>query len=119
MLKSINRHHERLKPGVGPDAQFDHAKEQSRHLNATKKGVEEMTLKKFGDETAATVGGVLQKMELYQSGERAFASFSRESKGDLLDGISAAKGLNYAPIGETMGNNRGGHAENIEYPEVD
>lgn len=105
LLKRIAKHATGLKPGLGADATFEHQLAQAEHLNAQKKIAEDLTLDKVNDEIATTVGGVLQKIELYQTGDRAVVSFSRESQGDILDGLTVADGLVYLPVGELMGRN--------------
>jgi hypothetical protein len=104
IIKRIKKHGDRLKKGKGHDAAFDHAREGARHKDAQKKFVEEVTIQQLEDEYSHTVGGSLQKVEVYWVGDHAVASLARESRPDILDGLPmVAAELGYMPIGEPMG----------------
>lgn len=105
LRQRIGRHARGLKTGDGEDAKFEHAVERERHKSAGTKIVEELTLEKLDDDFSSTVGGVLQKMELYQVGDTGVASFSRDDRPHILDGLPSVSGVGlvYIPIGETMG----------------
>lgn len=102
----IAKHRDDLKPGMEDDAAFNHALEVARHQSADKKIIEELTLEKLESEFSTTVGGVLQKAEVYPTTDgAAVLSFSRDDQGFLLDGLPwvSPDGLGYVPIGEKMG----------------
>ena len=61
-------------------------------------------LAKVDNEFSRTVGGFLQKVDVYPSGESAIFAYTRESRSDILDNLpSAAQHLGYLPVGELMG----------------
>ncbi len=63
ILRRIRYHADRLKPGAGNDASFEHALESSRHENAQKKILEDLTLGEVDNEFNQTVG--LAEIVLY------------------------------------------------------
>ena len=106
LRRRIARHRDDLKPGTEDDAAFNHALEVAHHHSADKKIVEDLTLNKLDDQFITTVGGVLQKIEVYETGNGgAIVSFSRDDQPFLLDGLPnvSGDGLSYVPIGEKMG----------------
>lgn len=106
LRRRIAKHRESLAPSMEEDAQFNHDLEVGRHHSAEKKIIEELTLGKLDDEFSATVGGVLQKIEVYPiENGAAVVSFSRDDQAFLLDGLPCVSedGLGYVPIGEQMG----------------
>lgn len=107
ILQRITRHAQALRRGRAPDAVFGHDLEQARHRDAAKKFVEENVLAKIESEFSRTVGGFLQKLEVYPVGDGAAVAYTRESRSDILDNLpTAAVDLGYMPVGEPMG--RGG-----------
>jgi hypothetical protein len=101
VLGRIRKHSERLRPDGDGD---EHELEKARHSDAQKKAVEENALKILEAEYNRTVGGNIQKLELYRIDGGAVVAFTRESRSDILDHLPpAAPGLAYMPIGETMG----------------
>jgi hypothetical protein len=106
-LDRISKHSRGLHPGSSSDAAFDHNLEQARHRDAAKKAVEEGVLEKLESEFNSTVGGFLQKLEVYPSGDGAVVAYTRESRSDILDNLPpAGPGLCYLPVGEQMGRRR-------------
>lgn len=106
-LQRITRHAQDLRLGSGPDAAFDHDLEQARHRDAAKKVVEENVLAKIENEFSRTVGGYLQKLEVYPVGDGAAVAYTRESRSDILNNLpTAAADLGYVPVDEPMGRSR-------------
>jgi hypothetical protein len=103
--KRIAKHANELRQGKGEHAQFEHELETAHHKSADKKIIEELTLDTLDDEFSRTVGGVLQKIEVYQDGSTAVVSFSRDDHHHILDGLPSVgtPHLIYIPIGEKMG----------------
>jgi hypothetical protein len=51
-----------------------------------------------------TVGGFVQKLEVYSHRTSGPAAYTRETRSDILDALPpAGNGLHYMPIGEKMG----------------
>lgn len=84
---------------------FEFDLERSRHHTGIKKHVEDAVLQALDDELHATVGGVLQKAELYLLANGAsHLTFCRDDKHHILDGLpNVGKELGYVPIVERMG----------------
>ena len=103
-LDRISKHARGLHPGGYGDADFERDLEQARHRDAAKKVVEENVLAKIESEFSRTVGGFLQKLEVYPTGDSAVVAYTRESRSDILDNLPpAAEGLGYLPVEERMG----------------
>ena len=106
LRRRISRHREDIAPGSGEDARFEYDVEVSRHYLADKKIIEDLTLEKLESEFSTTVGGVLQKVEVYPTaGGAAVVSFCRDDQDFLLNGLPhvTPASLGYVPIGEKMG----------------
>ncbi len=103
IIKKIRRHAAGLAPGNDNDANFEHELELSRHENGQKKFLEELVLSNFPKH--ATVGGVLQKIELFRRGGAAVAAFTRDDRPHILQNLPVLDdaGLGYMSIGEVMG----------------
>jgi hypothetical protein len=84
---------------------FEFDLERARHHTGDKKHVEDSVLKALDDELRATVGGVLQKAELYLSDDGVSRmAFCRDDKHHLLDALpSVGDQLGYVPVVERMG----------------
>lgn len=84
---------------------FEYDLERARHHTGVKKYVEDSVLEKLDDELRATVGGVLQKAELYLLPDGAsHLAFCRDDKQHILDGLpSVGDRLGYVPVVERMG----------------
>lgn len=87
------------------EAQFEHERESARHDIAQKKTIERKTLSRLYDPFVHGVGGVLQKMEIYQQGQSARVVFTKDNRAYLLDGLPTVDGhcLGVIPIAENMG----------------
>jgi hypothetical protein len=94
-----------IEVGEGEDAQFDADRESGRLLAADRKAIENEVLAKIDDEFVHTVGGILQKIEVYRlDGDRGEVSYSRDDHPHLLDVLPCVgANLGYIPIGEKMG----------------
>jgi len=103
IIGRIRSHAASLAPGNGEDAVFDQARERARHHDAQKKILEDLVLSKFPKH--ATVGGVLQKIELFRQGGAAVAAFTRDDRPYILHRLPVLHpaGLGYVPIDEVMG----------------
>jgi hypothetical protein len=105
-LDRISKHARDLRQDGG-HTDFEHDLEQAKRRDVAKKVVEENVLAKIESEFARTVGGFLQKLEVYPTGDSAVVAYTRESRSDILDKLPpAGQGLRYVPIGEQMGRNR-------------
>jgi len=106
-LKRIAKHADSLREQV--DVELD--VEQARHRDVAKKVVEEHLIEKIEDQFNTTVGGFVQKLEVYPLGDSAAVAYTRESRSDILDHLApAANGLRCLPIGEQLGRKPGGSA---------
>lgn len=93
--------------GTGEDGQFEADLESARLRAADKKVIEEGLLADIDNEFVHTVGGVLQKIEVYRVDGRGEVSYSRDDRPHLLDGLPCVgANLGYVPMGEGMGRNR-------------
>lgn len=84
---------------------FEFDLERAHHHTAVKKYVENSMLQTLDDELRETVGGVLQKAELYllRNGASHLA-FCRDDRQHMLDGLpSVGHRLGYVPVVERMG----------------
>jgi hypothetical protein len=107
IIGRIRSHAAGLAEGGGEDAAFEHVQELARHQDAQKKILEELVLSKFPKR--ATVGGVLQKLELFQQGAAAVAAFTRDDRPHILHTLPVLHkaGLGYVSIDEVMGRKTG------------
>jgi hypothetical protein len=101
VLGRIRRHSERLRADENSN---ECDLEKARHRDAQKKQVEESALEILENEYSRTVGGHIQKLELYPVDGKAIVAFTRESRADILDHLPhAAPGLTYLSIDEVLG----------------
>jgi hypothetical protein len=100
ILDRIAKHADDMREQV--DVELD--LEQARHRDAAKKSVEESLLDKIENEFNATVGGSVQKLEVYRKGDSAAVAYTRETRSDILDHLPlAGDRLCYMPIDEQLG----------------
>ena len=93
-----------LKVGKREDTQYEAALELARLISADKKAIEDELLAEIDDQFVHTVGGVLQKIEVFRLDGHSEVSYSRDDRPHLLDVLSCVgPGLGYVPIGEKMG----------------
>lgn len=100
----VAKHSAKLKQkGFNDFFEFD--LERARHQTGVKKHVEDSVLQTLADDLQVTVGGVLQKVELYSLDHRAsYMAFCRDDKQHILDGLpSVGNQLWYVPVVERMG----------------
>lgn len=90
---------DRMDPG------FEQDLEQARLILGDRKLIEDRVLEVLESQFMETVGGVLQKLELYFIGSgRAAAAYSQNDQEHMLFNLPmVAKDLGYAPITEHMG----------------
>lgn len=99
----ISRHKrkssERLQAGFTRDL------EEARHEAASKKAIEAAALDLAESEFINTVGGVLQKVELYSvAGDEAVAAYSQNAQEHILEGLpQVGDDLGYSAVTESMG----------------
>jgi hypothetical protein len=98
----IQRHKEDVAKKIPPatdDATFEQQLEISRHDVAERKSVEEEMLRGIESEFAASIGGVLQRLELGMEDGRVVAGFTHDDR-PYLDGASytVTPGTVLAPI---------------------
>lgn len=99
ILERISKHSESVN-----DQKDEADTERARHKDAGKKLVEETVIEKIENEFSRTVGGFVQKLEVYPRGKSGAAAYTRESRSDILDFLpEAGVGLRYMPVGEPMG----------------
>ncbi|PZP29038.1 MAG: hypothetical protein DI603_17635 [Roseateles depolymerans] len=100
----IARHADGLDPRKFAD-RFAYDLEGARHHLGDKKQVESVALKEMDNILRDTVGGVLQKAELFRlEDNRAALAFCRDDRIDLLDGLpDVAPNLGFIPVVERMG----------------
>jgi hypothetical protein len=86
-------------PVEDDDIEFERAREISRLDLAKKKIVEEEMLKQIESDFAASIGGVLQRLELGLDGGEVVAGFTRDDR-PYLEGahVSVAEGAQLGPI---------------------
>lgn len=80
--------------------------ETARFHSAVKKAAEDQVLREMRNEFQKTVGGELQKMEVFllEDNFRGAAALSRNDERNLLDQVPpAAEELHYTPLIEVMG----------------
>lgn len=102
----IDSHKKRLK--LRPTADnpgFELDLETARHEVAGKKAIEHETLLWMENEFAVSVGGQLQKMELYEECGSGVATFTNHAGGSIFNALPlvALPGLGFVPIVERMG----------------
>ncbi len=73
--------------------------------NAEKKAIEEMVLRKINSEYSSTVGGSLQKLEVYVAADRAVAAFTEDRNFDFSAALPHLNGdgLQYVSLQQFMG----------------
>jgi hypothetical protein len=103
--RCIQRHAKGLKKGDGPDDLFEWELDVAKHSSAAKKSVEQFVRDAILDELKTTVGGAMQKVEVYKRDKNSgVLSFSRDLTPHMLDGLSAVGDrLAYTQLLEPMG----------------
>ncbi|KGX47781.1 hypothetical protein Y600_5939 [Burkholderia pseudomallei MSHR3709] len=101
----IFKHARNIKPQSDLDSIYEMDLAHARHLNADKKTVEHHILQDISSEYRATVGGVLQKMEVHDAGDgRGHVAFSRNMDLEILDFLPPVGArLCFVPVTEKMG----------------
>lgn len=100
----IRKHAAELKAGPHAEDRFERDLEEARHKDADKKHIEERVMENIEAEYRVTVGGHLQKLEVYPAGPGGVVSYARESRSDVLDRLPAAgTELRYMPVGDQTG----------------
>jgi hypothetical protein len=103
--RCIQRHAKGLQRGAGPDDFFEWELDVAKHSSAAKKSVEQFVKDAILDELRVTVGGSIQKVEIYKRANKSGAlSFSRDLTPHMLDGLSqVGDRLSYVQLLEPMG----------------
>ena len=74
----------------------------ARHNDADKKHIEEEALRKIESEYQNSVGGYLQKLEVYPLEAGGAVSYTRDTRSNVLSDLpEAGPNLGYMPVGET------------------
>jgi hypothetical protein len=104
LRRRVRKHQDGLKPNSSV-LEYEHDLELARHRTALLKGTEIKIQEELENEFNKTVGGVLQKMEIYpQADGGAIGVISRDNRSHILDGIAPlAPGLQFVPIVGNMG----------------
>lgn len=101
----IDKHARALDPKKFDDL-FNYDLEIARHRQGDKKYVEDSALREIDNDLSATVGGILQKAELFlvTCNNSALLTFCRDDKSDMLDGLpEVAPRLGFVPVIERLG----------------
>jgi hypothetical protein len=102
----ILRHKNALKLGDGDDAFFEYQKSTAQHDSADKKIIEQRVLDAIHNKFLETVGGAIQKMEIYgKEDHAAVASHCSEIGVDFFDGLPSISNFNlfFLKVCERMG----------------
>lgn len=105
-IRQIRRHAAGLSEGTGDDAQFKYELEQARLIRAERKSIEEMVLQKINSKYAQTVGGSIQKLELYPAdGGAAVSAYTEDRNFELPERLPSLndEGLQYVTVNQLMG----------------
>jgi hypothetical protein len=107
LRRRIRKHEEELKPDLA-SLESEPGLESAKLRVAQLKGTERKIQEELEHEFKVSVGGVLQKMEVYPLGDgRAIGVISRDNQPHILNGLPpVASNLLYVPIGENMGKSR-------------
>ncbi|MFK2876393.1 hypothetical protein [Rhodanobacter hydrolyticus] len=105
ILGRIRKQSDGINAGGDINERLDNDLEKARLHLASRKTVEQAVINEINNEFRETVGGVLQKMEIYAvEVNRAVAGFTRDSKDFNIDMLpAAADRLGYIPILQNMG----------------
>lgn len=103
LREQISRH--KRKSSARLEAGLTRDLDEARHEAADKKVIEAAALDVVENAFMTTVGGVLQKLELYSvAGDEAVAAYSQNREEHMLEGLpQVSKDLGYAPLTEHMG----------------
>jgi hypothetical protein len=106
ILRDIRKHAASLSEGSGSDAKFEYELEKARMDNAERKSIEEMVINKIKSKHAKTVGGSIQKLELYPAdGGGAVSAYTEDLNFELSNGLPSLndEGLHYVSVNQRMG----------------
>jgi hypothetical protein len=103
--RSIRKQRRSISKGKDSETSFESELESARLDVADRKYVEQLVLDQIDSEEKATVGGVMQKLEIFGTdGHRGVASFSRDTTDFPVDALPwAGDELAYLPIVQEMG----------------
>lgn len=102
---SIQKHAKNLPKGTDSDSRFASSLELAKHQIGQKKFVESIVLREITNTFKETIGGVLQKIEVYPlEDNRAVVSYSKQDSTDILDALPpAGDALYFIPIAGAVG----------------
>lgn len=105
LRKRVQKHAEGIRSGKTQEERWEVDIEHAKHSSADKKSVEQFVLEAMSNEFNKTVGGVLQKLEVFPCEEnRGVVAFSRDDQLSILDTLpEVGERLCYMPISERMG----------------
>jgi len=104
LRKRIAKHAGRIEQSPASEDRYANEFEVDRHKNAEEKAIEDAALVAAGDEFMASVGGTLQKLELYHCGTRAFGALCQDNRSNHGEDLPlVGSGLGFISTGERFG----------------
>lgn len=99
----IRKHRAEIADNFTED-KFECDLQMARHNDADKKHIEEEALRKIESEYQDSVGGYLQKLEVYPLEAGGAVSYTRDTRSNVLSDLpEAGPNLGYMPVGERLG----------------